>query len=48
MVEDSSDAEYVEPARTSYPEQAGIMGNFGGAAKPKKGHNTDDIDMEFN
>ena len=38
MVEgDSSDVEYVEPARSSYPEDKGIMGNFGGAARPKRG-----------
>ena len=46
MLEDSSDAGYVEPARTSYPEDTGILPKFGN--KPKPSRNPDDIEMEFN
>ena len=47
MVEDSSDAEYAEPARTSYPENAGILNQFG--SRPNRsGRSPDDIEMEFN
>ena len=46
MVEDSSDAEYVEPARTSYPEDQGIAPSFGQKKKPSR--SPDDIEMEFN
>ena len=35
MLDDSSDAEYVEPARTSYPEDQGILNAFAAKQKPK-------------
>lgn len=43
MLDDSSDAEYVEPARTSYPEDQGILNSFAAKNKPK----ADQDDMEF-
>lgn len=47
MLDDSSDAEYVEPPRTSYPEGTGIMDKFG--ARPNRSRRSpDDIEMEFN
>ena len=46
MIGDSSDEEeYVEPARTSYPEDQGILNSF--AARAKKQSPRDPDDMEF-
>ena len=45
---DSSDAEYVEPERTSYPVQAGVANNFKDFARPPKRMTGDmDFEMEF-
>ena len=43
---DDSGDEYIEPERTSYPQQVGIVGfNQVSRAKPKKGDT--DIELEF-
>ena len=47
IMDDSDDAEYVEPARTSYPEDQGILNNFAARNKPSRVPDGDD-DMEFN
>ena len=42
-VEDSSEAEYLEPERTSYPVNEGITNNFGKFAKL---NNADDMEFD--
>jgi len=42
--DDDSEVDYVEPERTSYPQQAGIVG-FGQVPRAKKGDM--DLEMEF-